>query len=349
MNNTVMNITMNNTVMNTIIYNTFMHDKTLFDNFYKNLSKCDKIKMMCSIFIGEKITIKQFKTGLKEITNITLTELFEDKVIEYLYKTCDRKDAGDGTSYYVPNENYKKIFTAFLEVYGCKIDYHYEYDNNEYGWDECDIFNKYYDEPFNNINMLKIYVDYIIKNKAQWDENIKSFVRTIYYMIHSLHDNIIKYIFEEFEKKKAIRNIFIECINSYDFIARVCEGDGNLQQFMIKRLFTHKYKVNDFEEFFDNFSNRFVDGKFMKECFRKMTKISHIQLADILVRYSVSHRDEFMDNIIFIYMIKASIRLKRHMNVSNKMQKMKKNKDKFLANYFIQLGVMKQHRHKLSL
>lgn len=347
MNNTVMNTTMNNTVMSTIIYNKLIKDKAVFDNFYKELSKSDKIKMMCSIFIGGKITIKQFKTGLKEITDITLTELFEDKVIEYLYKMCDRKDAGDGTSYYVPNENYKTIFTAFLEAYGCDIEYEYNYYDNEYGWDECDIFNKYYHEIFNSIDMLTVYVDYIIKDKANHIKNIKSFVRTIYYMIHSLNDDIIKYIFEEFEKKQTIRKIFINSTYGFDFVEIICEGSDNMHTFMIKRLFTYKYKVQDSEEFFENYSYIYTNITFMKECFRKMNKISNIQLAELFNFYCIY--DDIIPYSLLIYLIKASIRMNRHMNVSKKMQKMKKNKDKFLANYFIQLGIMKQYRYKLTL
>lgn len=342
-----MDTTMNNTVMNTIIYNKFMEDKTVFDNFYKELSKSDKIKMMCSMFIGKKITIEQFKTGLKEISDITLTELFEDRVIEYLYKMCDRNDAGDGFHYYVPNENYKKIFTAFLEAYGCDIDYEYDYGDDEYGWNECDIFYKYYHEIFNSIDMLKVYVDYIIKDKANHTNNIKSFVRTIYYMIHSLNDDIIKYILEEFEKKQTIRNIFIESTYEFDFVEKICQGSDNMYTFMIKRLFTRKYKVQDSEAFFENHSDIFTNITFMKECFRKMNKVSNIHLAELFKFYCIY--DVIIPYSLLIYLIKASIRMNRHMNVSKKMQKMKKNKDKFLANYFIQLGVMKQYRYKLTL
>lgn len=341
-----MDTTMNNTVMSTIIYNKLIKDKAVFDNFYKELSKSDKIKMMCNIFIGEKITIKKFKTGLKEISDITLTELFEDRVIEYLYKKCDMKNAGDGTSYYVPNEKYKKIFTAFLGAYGCDIEYEYNYDDNEYGWDECDIFNKYYHEIFNSIDMLKVYVDYIIKDKANHTKNIKSFVRTIYYMIHSLNDDIIKYIFEEFEKKQNVRNIFIESTYAFDFVEKICQGSDNMHTFIIKRLFTHKYKVQDSEEFFDNC---ILDTNiiFMKECFRKMNKVSNIQLGELFKFYC--NYDDIIPYSLLIYLIKASIRLNRHMNISNKIQKMKKTKDKFLANYLIQLGIMKQNNSRFII
>ena len=331
--------------MDTIIYNTFMQDKTLFDNFYKTLSDNYKIKMLCSIY--NKMTRQEFKNGLKEI-KCNMTELFEGSVLEYLYKTCDRKDMGDGTSYYVPNENYKNIFTAFLEVYGCNIDYEYEYGDNEYGYDECDTFNKYYDEVFNNIDMLKIYVDYIIKDKAKWEKNIKSFVSTIYNMIHSLHDNIIKYIFEEFEKKQSIRNIFIKNTYRYDFIEKIFESEGDCKM-IIKRLFTHKYKVENFKEFFDNYSYHFTDAVFMKECFKKMSKASSIQLADIFALYCKFWQDDYMENSIYVYLIKASIRLNRNMNVSKKMQKMKKFKGIFLNKYFIQLGVLKSHRSNITL
>ncbi len=337
-----MDTTMNNTVMNTIIYDIFMKDKAVFDNFYKELSNSDKIKMMCSMFIGEKITIEQFKTGLKEISDITLTELFEDKVIEYLYQKCDRKDAGDGTSYYVPNENYKKIFTAFLEAYGCNIDYEHNYDDEKNGWDKCDIFNKYYHEIFNSIDMLKVYVDYIIKDKANHTKNIKSFVRTIYYMLHSLNDDIIKYIFEKFEKKQSVRKIFIESTYEFDFVEKIWLGSDNMHTFMIKRLFTSKYQIQDSKECIDNYSYIFTDITLMKECFQKMNKVSSIKLAELFEFYCIY---DVIPYSLLIYLIKASIRLNRHMNVIKKMRKMKKNKDKFLTNYFIQLGVMKQYSH----
>ena len=322
-----------------------MQNKTLFDNFYETLSNSDKIKMLCSIY--NKMTRNEFKQGLKEI-DCTMTELFEGGVIEYLYNMCDRKDTGDGTSYYVPNENYKNIFTAFLEVYGCNIDYDYEYGDNDYGYDECQTFNKYYDEVFNNIDMLKIYVDHIIKDKANHKINIKMFVGTIYNMLHSLHNNTIKYILEEFEKKKSIRDIFIESTHSYDFIEKLIETDND-SKMIIKRLFTHKYKVEDFKEFFDNYSYHFTDAVFMKECFKKMSKASSIQLADIFALYCKFWQDDYMEDSIFMYLIKASIRLNRNMNVSKKMQKIKKFKGTFLNKYFIQLGVPKDHISKIYL
>lgn len=340
-----------NTVMNTIIYNKFMEDKAVFNNFYKELSKSDKIKMMCNMFIEKNITIEQFKTGLKEISDITLTELFKDKVIKYLYKECDRKNAGDGTRYYVPNENYNKIFTAFLEAYGCDIEYECNYYGDDYGWVKCDIFNKYYHEIFNSIDMLKVYVDYIINDKANHTKNIKTFVRTIYYMIHSLNDDIVKYILEEFEKEKCVRNIFIDSTYKFDFVEKICQRSANVHTFMIKRLFTYTYKVQDSEEFLKTYHYKFTDTTFIKECFRKMKKVSYVQLAELFKLYCIfrSCYINYIKKELFIYLIKASIRSNRHMHVSKQMQKMEKNEYKFLANYFIQLGVLKQHNSRFII
>jgi hypothetical protein len=84
----------------------------------------------------------------------------------------------------------------------------------------------------------------------------------------------------------------------------------------------------------------------MKECFKKMSKVSSIQLANIFALYCI---DDYMEDSIFMYLIKASIRLNRNMNVSKKMQKIKKFKGTFLNKYFIQLGVPKDHISKIYL
>ena len=160
--------------------------------------------------------------------------------------------------------------------------------------------------------------------------------------------NIIKYIFEDFEKKQTIRYIFIKNTYRYDFIEKLIETDND-SKMIIKRLFTNKYKVKDFEEFFDNYNHHFTDAVFMKECFKKMSKTSPIQLGEMFKLYCKFWQDYYMENSIFVYLIKASIRLNRNMNVSKKMQKMKKIDGTFLNDYFIQLGVPKNHRSNITL
>lgn len=294
-------------LMDTIICDILKNDNVL-QEFCKSISNTDRIKILINAHNMNIIDMGKFKENIKHI-NISLTELFKNHIIKYI----------------IDIKKYEEYLPIFLDAYGCDIEY---YDNENDGEYECDCehidnddFHNTYAIVFNNIDYFKPYLNYIITNKKNREKNIKSFVQTFYEMVKMLNKDICDYVFETFEKNKALLKVFIQGANNIDgFIERCC--DNNM--YMLKKAFIYNYTIEDIEEFYDN-NYHFTDYDFMaNECFKNMTNKSKIQLGQLFQLY-LKIKDKYERNPFIKIIIKTSIRLNRVKYVQKKIYSSKNN------------------------
>ncbi len=292
--------------MDTIICDILRQD-IILQEFCKSISNTDRIKILINAHNMNIIDMGKFKKNIKNI-NISLTELFKNHIIKYI----------------IDIKKYEEYLPIFLDAYGCNIEYYY-YDKDESECDcerdENDDFYEKYAIVFNNIDYFKPYLNYIITTKKNREKNIKSFVETFYEMVKMLDKDIRDYVFDTFEKNKALLKVFIQRANNINgFIEKCCDND----MYMLKKAFIYNYKIQDIEEFYDN-NYHFTDYDFMaKECFRNMTNKSTIQLSKLFSLY-LEMKNKNERNPFIKIIIKTSIRLNRITYVQKKVYSSKNN------------------------
>lgn len=293
--------------MDAVMCDILKNDNVLRE-FCNSLTKMDRIKILINAHNMNIIDMKKFIDNIKHINIFNLDELFKNGIIKYI----------------IDIKKYEEYLPIFLDAYGCDVEYNY-YDEENYVCDceraDNDDFYEKYAIVFNNIDYFKPYLNYIITNKKNRKKNIKSFVETFYEMVKFLNKDICDYVFDTFEKDKALLKVFIQAANNINgFIERCC--DNNM--YMLKKAFIYNYKIQDIEEFYDD-NYQFTDYDFMaKECFRNMTNKSTIKLSKLVSLY-LKMKNKNDRNPFIKLIIKTSIRLNRITYVQKKIHSTKNN------------------------